>query len=435
MRRCIRKVSFGLAVIGITANSARGNSIVNVTLEGANFDPTLAINHIDGIAVTKLSVLSPTSATATFTISAAATPGPRAITISTSAGTSNVFAFMVIPPPGVTSIAPPVGLPGTAVVASLTGAGFRSGLTLDAGSGISVSTIVVSSATSAVVTFTIAPDAVLGARGVTLTTSDGTSALAAFNVVVPFPDLVIVSTHSTNFGSEALGSGASTSLDLAISVSSAAAPGVVHAISVATAGDLNPSNDFVADLTAVFATPLPNFVFSPSPPGAGAQATLGLTLPTAFPHDVTGSVTLGFSSNAAIPQDDPAIQFASGGRQTTFVIPANTLQARFGGNSSAGPIGFQTGTVAGALSFSGTLQAGTVQTTFSPSNSVGSSLTIPKQAPSIRNLETSTQNGFAVVINLWSTMREVTQMSLTFSTTTAVSLSCSSDYPDVPSGR
>jgi hypothetical protein len=223
-----------------------------------------------------------------------------------------------------------------------------------------------------------------------------------------------------------LAAGESTPLDIAVVVSSAAFPGVVHAISVVTAGDVNPSNDSAVDVTAVATTPVPIFAINPSPIRAGSQATLGLTLSTAFPHDVIGVVMLGFSSDAAIPLDDPAIQFASGGRQTTFLIPANTLQARFEGNSTPGPVGFQAGTVAGALSFSGTLQAGTVQATISPSSSVASSLKISRQAPLIQNVETTTQNGFGVVINLLSTMREVTQMSLTFSTNTAVTLNCGS---------
>jgi hypothetical protein len=124
--------------------------------------------------------------------------------------------------------------------------------------------------------------------------------------------------------------------------------------------------------------------------------------------------------------DDPAIQFASGGRQTTFSIPANTLEAHFDGNTNPGPIGFQAGTVAGTLTFSGTLQAGTVQTTIAPSSGLASRLTLSRQRPVIQSLETSTQNGFTVSINLFSTTREISQFSLTFSTTTPVTLSCGS---------
>ncbi len=311
----------------------------------------------------------------------------------------------------------------------------------------------------------------------------------AFGVVLPFPDLAITSTHATSFGvgftetydirvnnvgliatTEAItitdvlpaglsfvsgsgsawscaaagqtvtcsspgpmGAGATSALSLNVDVSSAAAPGVTHIVSVATTGDLIPSNNSASDTTTVAPIPVPNFniglssnTFTSVLVLSGQQSKLRLTLATPFPHDVSGSLEMGFTSNVAIPVDDPAIQFASGGRQTTFSIPANTLEARFDGNTSAGPIGFQSGTVAGTLSFSGTLQAGTVQTTIAPSSSLASGLTISRQRPVIQSLETSSQNGFAVSINLFSTTREISQFSLSFNTLTAVTLSCGS---------
>ena len=92
---------------------------------------------------------------------------------------------------------------------------------------------------------------------------------------------------------------------------------------------------------------------------------MDLRVPTAFPQDVTGTLTLGFSPDAVNPADDPAIQFETGSRVVAFTIPANTLQARFGVNPGAPAIGFQTGTVSGSVSLSGTLQTGAVQTAFS----------------------------------------------------------------------
>jgi hypothetical protein len=44
----------------------------------------------------------------------------------------------------------------------------------------------------------------------------------------------------------------------------------------------------------------------------------------------------------------------------------------------------------------------------------------------IQSIESVTQGGFAVLINLWSTTREVKQFSLTFSTNIPVLLSCGS---------
>jgi hypothetical protein len=202
---------------------------------------------------------------------------------------------------------------------------------------------------------------------------------------------------------------------------------VTHAPTVSTPGDPNSSNNSTADVTTVVATPVPSFVFSPTTLAPAQQATVGLTLTSPFPHDVTGTLTLSFSSNAAIPADDPAIQYASGGRQVTFTIAANALQARFSGNAAAGPIGFQTGTVAGTLGFLGALQAGSVQTSFSPPSSVMTGLTIPAAAPFLQSAQTNTQNGFVAIINLWATPREVTQLSLTFNTTSGIRLSCGSN--------
>jgi hypothetical protein len=51
-------------------------------------------------------------------------------------------------------------------------------------------------------------------------------------------------------------------------------------------------------------------------------------------------------------------------------------------------------------------------------------LTIPLRTLSIRNLETSSEGGFAATILLLSAAREVTQLSLSFNTTPRVTLSC-----------
>jgi hypothetical protein len=133
-----------------------------------------------------------------------------------------------------------------------------------------------------------------------------------------------------------------------------------------------------------------------------------------------GTVTLTFTPNAVNPADDPAIQFPTGGRQTTFTIPANTLAAQFGNFS--GSIPFQTGTVAGILAFNVTLQVGNVQTTASTSR------TIQRQAPTIASAQKEAVNGssFTTAINLSSTSREVTQLILRFDTTPAARVSCGS---------
>ena len=217
--------------------------------------------------------------------------------------------------------------------------------------------------------------------------------------------------------SAALAANDSTGYTLIVAVDSSAASSVNHAVSVTVDGDLNAANNSATDVTIVV-SPVPTFVLTPSPLVAGQQANVAVTMATAFPHDLTGSIALSFGSNAAIPLDDPAIQFATGGREVAFTIPADTLDARFGANPQAGSLGFQPGTVAGTLTFSGTLQVGSVQTTFSTAQ------TIPRQAPAIQTVRTDTEKGFAAVITLLSTTREVSALSLRFDTTPTVRLSC-----------
>jgi len=220
---------------------------------------------------------------------------------------------------------------------------------------------------------------------------------------------------------ESLAAGASTTLNLTVAVALTVASPVNHAPRVDVEGDPVPSNNTTTERKTV-AFPTVNLLFNPEAPSAGSQPTFDVTLTTPFAHDATGTLRLAFSPNAAIPADDPAIQFATGGREVTFTIPANTLQARFGANPEAGPIGFQTGTVAGTLSFTGTLQTGDLQTPFSISRA------IPRQAPTVHSVqqEGTSRTSFSIAINLFSTPREVTQLILRFNTTPPSKVSCGS---------
>jgi len=379
---------------------------------------------------------------------------------------------VVLTVPILTGIFQDLGARGASMFVTLSGTSFVSPLTIDAGSGITTSDIHVVTDVLATATFTIAPDADLGDRSLTVTTSLGTSEALPFKVVLPFPDLSITSAHVGNLSAgfngvyavsivnagtaattgaltvtdtlptgmtfvsgtgagwscsasgqkvtcanpESLAAGASTTLTLTVAIGGSAAAHVFHAPAVSVGGDLISSNDTASDFTLV-ATLSPHLQFE-STLAAGRQSKVGLTLPVAFPIDVTGTLTLGFSPNAVIPTDDPTIQLASGGRVVEFTIPANTTEARFSGNLQAGPLGFQPGTVAGTLTFSVTLQAGEIQSTYSTAQ------IIPRQAPAIQTLRKDTQNGFAVVITLLSTMREVTTFSLRFDTRPAVRLGC-----------
>jgi len=84
--------------------------------------------------------------------------------------------------------------------------------------------------------------------------------------------------------------------------------------------------------------------------GASAQQN-SLTIPLSAKSQIsgTGTLTLSFASSVPGVTDDPAIQFLSGPfRQATVTIAPGATSAMIGGQSS---IAFQTGTTAGAITF------------------------------------------------------------------------------------
>jgi hypothetical protein len=455
---------------------------IPVTLTGTNlYGPSPAITG-SGVTLTGVRTTSSVSATALITVVANAELGAREITLTTPGGTTSPVTFTVVPAiPEITKIDPVIVARGTSANVTLTGQYFVPGETTVEGiPGIEVSDLSVQSTTSATATFAVSPSASIGARDIRLTTPLGTSAPAALRVVDPFPDVAIASSHAGRFGVgfdesytievtnrgtlpttgtitvtdvlpvgftfvSAVGPGwacsstgptvtcsngavlqpsSSSSYVLTVTVGNNAASVVNHRVSLVATGDLNAANDSLNDITNVIGTPSPTMTFNPGQLVAGEQATVAVTLPTSFPHDVPGAISMTFNSTAVIPLDDPAIQFASGGRSANFTIPANTTMAIFGSQSQAGPLAFQTGTVAGNFTFAGAWTAGSIQKNFSPSASVAEGLKIPIQAPVIDSIETSNQDGLLVSVTLYSTPREVTQLTLTFKTNPRVSFSC-----------
>jgi hypothetical protein len=216
-----------------------------------------------------------------------------------------------------------------------------------------------------------------------------------------------------------------TSALITVAISETASGSLSHTVSVPYPQDLQPSDNSASSFFLIQPTPTPVLTFSPSILIAGQQANVSLALPTALPQAITGTLNLQFSSSALNPADDPAIQFATGGRQVSFVIPANTLQARFGGSIFAGPVGYQTGTIAGSISFSGTAQMGTVTKSFS-STLGGTSLTIAPAPPVLQNIRRESTTGLGILVTSLSTSRSVTELILQFNTTPRVEPSCGS---------
>jgi large repetitive protein len=139
------------------------------------------------------------------------------------------------------------------------------------------------------------------------------------------------------------------------------------------------------------------------------QPTFGLQLDSGYPAPIDGTLTLVFTPDPAIGVDDPAVQFATGGRVMTFTVPANSTQAAW----SAPVIAFQSGTVSGNIQLNVKLESGGTDIT-----PPGASRTIrvDRLAPRIVKVQVvPTSSGFDVHLTGYATTREVTQGTFRFS--------------------
>src|SRR5262249_13180264 len=117
-----------------------------------------------------------------------ATGGTLTVTATLSDGTSvQASTTLTSTAPTMTTITPNQGVTGTSVPVTIDGTGFLSGITVNAGGGITVSSVTVASSTRLTATFMIAADATAGTRDVTLTNpGGGAGALGkAFTVMTP----------------------------------------------------------------------------------------------------------------------------------------------------------------------------------------------------------------------------------------------------------
>jgi hypothetical protein len=138
------------------------------------------------------------------------------------------------------------------------------------------------------------------------------------------------------------------------------------------------------------------------------QPTINLSLGGPYNIDLSGNLYLTFASAAG--GDDQSIQFSTGGRQASFTLPAHTTQPLFGQSST---LMFSTGTVAGNLTISATVTAGTANVTPSPAPSQTGA--VAKGVPVLTAASlTRVTGGINVSITGFSTTREMTSATITF---------------------
>jgi hypothetical protein len=127
---------------------------------------------------------------------------------------------------------------------------------------------------------------------------------------------------------------------------------------------------------------------------------------------LSGYLNLAFAS--AVGGDDQSIQFSTGGRTVAFTLPAGTTQPLFGQSST---LMFSTGTVAGNLTVSATVMAGSANVT--PSPAPAQSGAIAKAVPVLTAASlTRVTGGINVSITGFSTTRDMTSATITFNPAT-----------------
>jgi hypothetical protein len=147
-----------------------------------------------------------------------------------------------------------------------------------------------------------------------------------------------------------------------------------------------------------------------TPPASQLSVTISLAGP--FPAALTANLTLTFVPDSGA--DDPAVQFASGGRTAQITVPASTT----GGLTA---VGVQTGTVAGTITITVQLLAGTQDVTPHPPPS--RAIRVNAGGPVITSVTaTRTSTGFTVVVVGYSSTRDVASASWQFAGTSGANL-------------
>ncbi len=143
------------------------------------------------------------------------------------------------------------------------------------------------------------------------------------------------------------------------------------------------------------------------------QPTLGIALSDKYPLEITGQATLTFTPD--IGADDPAVQFTTGGRTASFLVPVGATQA---------PFSLQTGTVAGTITVTTRILAAGLDITPTPAPST--TIRIAKAAPVITSIGlTRTGSGFDLVVVGYSTPRDMTSATVGLTASPGTELSAS----------
>ena len=159
--------------------------------------------------------------------------------------------------------------------------------------------------------------------------------------------------------------------------------------------------------------PLPTYTIQ-GPSGNVAPQTqpgVRLSLSSRYPMDLVGILTLTTSSDLI---NDPAIQFATGGRIVPFAIPANTTDANF---ADQGPqIRLQTGTVASTITLTPSFATKNGGVDVTPNSPATLQFSVAPAPPGLIALQATNETPNSFVLNVigYSTTRTLTSITVQF---------------------
>jgi hypothetical protein len=384
-----------------------------------------------GLSISSAGIISGTpTASGSFPVTVQATDSAKAT--ATKAFTITVAAALTI-----TTATLPNGAVGTAYTATtLAATGGTPPYTWSASglpSGLSISSAGVISGTPAVA----------GSFSVTLKVTDSAQATATQAFTITITAALTITTASPLSGATV-----GIAYNQALVLAGGAAPftwsiasGALPAGIALNPGSLNgiPSTPgtftFTVSVTDGVQTATKSFTLTVGvPPGPSAAITglpatatpatqppLGITMPSAYPLAITGTVTLTFAPDAPSPDDGQEVVFTTGGRTASFTVAANSTQAVFPGGTPS----VQVGTVSGTITLTLKLTAAGVDITPSPAPST--KVTIAKSAPFIKSATvTRTSGGFNLVVVGYATSREMVSATVGFTAAAGVTLASSS---------
>ncbi len=410
----------------LSVNSGVQGQVVSVTLTGTDFGPgsSVALSG-GGITVTNITVVSATQITASFVISATATPGAQNVTVTNSVGTSSGLSFTVAAaPPTLSSLSVNSGGQGQNALVTLAGTFFAAGTTVAvSGTGVTVSNLTVVSSTQITATFVIAAGATAGAHNVTVTNAGGTSSAQTFTVTAIGP--AVSSTNPANGAT-----GVPLNRVITAAFNKAMDRTTINAASFFISGTTSGTVTFDAATNIAIFTPLGNLA---------ANATITATL-TSSVRDTAGNplasnFVWSFTTGAAADTTSPTLSATAPANAATSVPTNQRITAAFSEAMDSQTITAATFTltgpgttpVSGTVTYAG--NAGSIAT-FAPASALAANTTFTAVVTSgARDLAGNGLAGGGLAPNPWTFTTGASSSTTAPTVTSTVPLNAATGVP------